>query len=218
MVPCGVFPLASQGSEDPAPLTVAGERPSHTGQPPQALATPKLGDVARTPSTSRSKYSGSQVLTPGAYNALRAVLDEHEDASKEEKMHLMLSKLMSSDASFHGSLTGSRSYRSRSERTHGSPRSVKNSTESAMHVSLTRAKVDVTPRAGCSRGSPNRLELTRDWARMVQTGGVTVKEGTSCYFKDSQGIDRFVEPPTGSRSGGGGNWDRCWGLRLFRLL
>ena len=42
VVPCGDNSLALKGSLDLAPLMVAGEPPSHTGQPPQALATPKL--------------------------------------------------------------------------------------------------------------------------------------------------------------------------------
>ena len=203
VVPCGVYPLASKGSKDPAPLTVAGERPSHTGQPPQTLATPELGNVERTPSTNYdlSRYSGRQLLTPGAYNTLKRVLDEHEDATKEEKMHLMLSELMSFDSSFKGSLSRSRSC-ARSDRTKGSSRSGK-STGKPFQISVTRATSEITPRAGCSKESPNRVELTREWARMVQTGGVTVKEGTSCYYKDHEGMNRFVEPPTGSCSGGG---------------
>ena len=94
-----------------APLTVAGELPTHTGQPPQALATPKLGKSFKTPSTVRSK-TGSARLTPGAYRTLRAVLEEHEDATREEKMHLMLQSLMDSDSSFKGSLSSCRSVRS----------------------------------------------------------------------------------------------------------
>ena len=45
-------------------------------------------------------------------------MDEHEDATREEKMHLMLQSLMDSDSSFKGSLSASRSVRSdRSEAT-----------------------------------------------------------------------------------------------------
>ena len=198
VVPCGLKPLASQGSLDPAPLMVAGELPSHTGQPPQALATPKLGELFKTPCTARSKL-GSARLTPGVYSTLRAVLEEHEDATKEEKMHLMLQSLIDSDPSFKGSLSSCRSGRSgRSEGTEKSRKSkgerVK-STKESRRISLTRENLEVTPIAGCSSDPPNKLELTREWARMVQTGGVTVKTGTSCFFKDKEGIDRFVKPP-----------------------
>ena len=65
VVPCGLNTLASKGSLDPAPLMVAGELPSHTGQPPHALATPKFSDMFKTPSTARSGVDLSR-LTPGA--------------------------------------------------------------------------------------------------------------------------------------------------------
>ena len=121
-------------------------------------------------------------------------------------MHLMLQSLIDSDPSFKGSLSSCRSGRSgRSEGTEKSRKSkgerVK-STEESRRISLTRESLEVRPIAGCSSDSPNKLELTREWARMVQTGGVTVKTGTSCFFKDKEGIDRFVKPPTESRSGG----------------
>ena len=146
VVPCGLKPLASQGSLDPAPLMVPGELPTYTGQPPQALATPKLGQSFKTPSTVRSK-AGSARLTPGAYRTLRAVLEEHEDATREEKMHLMLQSLMDSDSSFKGSLSSCRSARSgRSEATCKSRKSKgegEKSMEKARSISLSRESLEV---------------------------------------------------------------------------
>ena len=48
VVPCGDFSLVYKGNLDPRPWMVAGESPSHTGQPPQALTTPRSGDVGRS--------------------------------------------------------------------------------------------------------------------------------------------------------------------------
>ena len=204
VVPCGDNSLALKGSLDPRPLMVAGEPPSHTGQPPQALTTPHSGDVGRTPATARSVRSGSLKLTPGAYSTLMAVLDDHEEESREDKMHRMLQTLMDNDPKFKGSLRGS-GRSEKSVKTAGSSR-IGSSVKSAVprrQSSLTREPLGVVPLPGCSTESPNRLELTREWAKMVQTGGVTVKEGTSCYYKDSQGVAQFVKPPTDSRQGGG---------------
>ena len=204
VVPCGDNSLALKGSLDPRPLMVAGEPPSHTGQPPQALTTPHSGDVGRTPATARSVRSGSLKLTPGAYSTLMAVLDDHEEESREAKMHRMLQALMDADPKFKGSLGGS-GRSEKSFKTAGSSR-IGNSDKSAVprrQSSLTREPLGIIPLPGCSNESPNRLELTREWAKMVQTGGVTVKEGTSCFYKDSQGVPQFVKPPTDSRQGGG---------------
>ena len=120
----------------------------------------------------------------------------------------MLQSLMSSDPSFKGSLSSARSGRSsRASRTDRSQRSkTEEQGKSAVEPnrsSVTRESLEVVPIASGSRDSPNKLELTREWARMVQTGGVKVKYGTSCYFKDKEGVERFVNPPTESRSGGG---------------
>ena len=85
-------------------------------------------------------------------------------------------------------------------------------------VSLTRGldQLEVIPVAHCSKDSQESVapeqtaqyEVTKEWARMVETGGVSVKTGVSCYFKDRKGIQHFVAPPAGSRSGGGGFWGR----------
>ena len=103
VVPCGVFPIASKGNDNPAPLKEAGEFPSHTGQPPQSLATPKVGEGFKTPSTVRSFASGR--LTPGALSVLREVIREHEGASEKEKLRLMAKSLKEIDSSFRGSLS-----------------------------------------------------------------------------------------------------------------
>ena len=126
VVPCGSKPIASQGNVDPAPWMVSEEIPSRTGQPPQTLARAQLGDVFKTPLTSVSKRLGSGRLTPGAYSALRGVLQDHKEVSDEEKMHLMLKSLMDNDPSFKGSLGSCRSGRSqRTERSEKSSRSCK---------------------------------------------------------------------------------------------
>ena len=205
VVSCGNLSIASLGTLDLAPLTVAGEVPTHTSQPPQGLATPNLG--MKTPSTVRSRVSSISKLTPGAFNTLKAVLDLHEGASRDEKMKLMYKSLMDSDSSFKGSLSRSRSCRSeRSVATQESRKSRGEGGKSAdfsRKSSLTRDKLEVTPIVGCSSQTPNRMELTQEWARMVQTGGVTVKAGTSYFFKDKLGNDQYVIPPTDSRPGGG---------------
>ena len=220
VVPCG-SKLASLGNVDPAPslMKVAEENPTHTGQPPQALTETKLGEGFRTPSVSeasRSSFrSGSFKLTPAAYNVLRGVLEEHKFASEEDRICAMSRSLRDIDPTFTGSLSRSvRSGRSRSVASSRSDRErVGKSTVTTSHISLTRGldKLEVVPVAHCSKDSQEsrapeqvaQYEVTKEWARMVETGGVSVKTGVSCFFKDRKGVQHFVSPPTGSRSGGG---------------
>ena len=50
------------------------------------------------------------------YNSLKGVLEEHKEATDQEKMHLMLKAVMEKDPTFSGSVRSSRSRRSRSAR------------------------------------------------------------------------------------------------------
>ena len=89
------------------------------GQPPQALTDNKLGEGFKTPSVSEvsrsSRRSGSFRLTPGAYSALRGVLEDHRLASGEVRMRAMYQSLKDNDPTFTGSLSRSaRTGRSRS--------------------------------------------------------------------------------------------------------
>ena len=77
------------------------------------------------------------------------------------------------------------------------------------HSSLTRAseKLEVVPVAQCSKTAQvdkaqEEHEVSREWAEMVKSGGVTVKPGVLYFFKDRKGIKHFVSPPTGSRPRG----------------
>ena len=157
-------------------------------------------------------------MTPGAYSALRGVLNDHKDVSDDEKLHLMLQTLIDTDPTFKGSLRSSKSGRSqateRSEKSRSRAKSVDKSAGFATHSSLTKETLQVLPIAGCSRDQPNKLELTREWARMVETGGVSVKEGTSCYFRDSKGEAKFVDPPTVSPPEGGSLKQKLGSLAL----
>ena len=220
VVPCGSN-LASLGNVDPAPLMVAGENPTHTGQPPQTLTPREIAEGFKTPSVSgmsrTSRRSSISKLTPEAYSVLRGVLNDHKLASDEELMNIMFKTLREKDKSFSGSLSSSRSVRSsvsksetgkRPEREKETVASVK-STDIERRISLTE-QLGVVPVAHSSKtkqefSAPqplNKVELSREWAQMVVKGGVTVNAGFSYFYKDKAGLENFVVPPTESRSGG----------------
>ena len=172
----------------------------------------QIGEGFRTPSVSeasRSSFrSGSFKLTPAAYSVLRGVLEDHKFASEEDRIRAMSRSLREIDPSFTGSLSRSvRSGRSRSVASSRSGRErVGNSAVASSHISLTRGsdKLEVVPVAHCSKDSQEskaqeqaaQYEVTREWAKMVETGGVSVKTGVSCFYKDDKGIQHFVSPPT----------------------
>ena len=216
--------LASKGNGDPAPWMDAGENPSCVGQPLQKLAPFDVEREYATPSTSvasgRSRLSSSSLrLTPGVYNTLKGVLEKHKQATDKEKMRLMLDSLMDIDPSFSGSASSRKSRRSRrssgrSDRTDRS-RSEKREervkpTVEPTQISISKSKdeqLEVLPVDQEQRSSEVKVvetrpllqvELRREWARMVETGGVKVREGVSCYFKDKEGNPKFVVPPTRS--------------------
>ena len=209
VVSCGVNPIVVKGNDNPAPLKEAGEFPSHTSQQPQSLATPKVGEGFKTPSTVRS-FSSSR-LTPGALSVLRGVLREHEGASEQEKLRLMAKSLKGLDSSFRGSLSA-KSVRSVGTIASEATKRVK-SAELPTQISVSQDRLEVIPISE-EQESINKLELTREWAKMVQTGGVTVKPGTSCYYKDKAGVETFVVPPTGSCPGGEGLKQKIGSLAL----
>ena len=143
------------------------------------------------------------------------MLEEHKFTSEEDRIRAMSRSLREIDPTFTGSLSRSvRSGRSRSVASSRSGRErVGKSAVASSHVSLTRGseKLEVVPVAHCSKDSqelraPERsdqYEVTKEWAKMVETGGVSVKTGVSCFYKDSKGVQHFVSPPTGSRPRGG---------------
>ena len=206
-VPCGSKTIALSGNVDPVPWMVSEEIPAHMGQPPQALPRPDLG-AFKTPASSASfrsrKSSGSARLTPGAYSALRGVLEDHKEATDDEKLHLMLQKLIETDPTFKGSLRSSRSSRSQAtDSARSRVEKVGKSAGLATHSSVSEDKLLVRPIVGVSEQEPDRMELTREWAHMVETGGVSVKQGTSYYFKDKKGEEQFVNPRTVRHPEGG---------------
>ena len=230
VVSCGSNLLASLGNVDPAPLMVAGENPTHTSQPPQTLTPQEIEEGFRTPSVSgmsrASRRSSVSKLTPEAYSVLRGVLNDHKLASDEELMHLMFKTLREKDKSFSGSLSSSRSVRSVSSKSETGKReketvaSVK-SADPTRRISLTES-LGVVPVAHSSNSEQlfnepkplKKVEISREWANMVVKGGVTVRAGFSCFYKDKAGLEKLVVPPTESRSGGGdfGAAVRVYGL------
>ena len=231
-VPHSGISVASKGKEDPGPLMVPGDNPRCVGQPPQTLTVKDVGQEFSTPSTSGTsvRTSSSFVLTVSMYNSLKGVLDEHKEASDQDKMHLMLKAVMDKDPAFSGSRKSGRSHRSRSvrsDRTEGSRRS--KSTVPPTQSSLTRGReerLEIEPvRVGESIAQKPRsvspkpraqVELSREWARMVETGGVKVLTGASCFYKDKKGVSQFVSPPTGSIRGGR-NQEQKLGPKAFSV-
>ena len=221
-IPHRIHSLDSRGKDDPEPLKVSEYNPPCVGQPPQKLTEREIEQEYSTPSTSGAsrRSSGSFRFTPSVYNSLKGVLEEHKRASDKEKMRIMLDSLMDIDPSFSGrSSSSSKSRRSRSStRTERESRSAgrNKSAGFARHISPSRGDketLEVKPvevgMAGTSGESPKltpQVELSREWARMVQTGGVSVISGASCYFKDRTGNRKFVHPPTVSTRGGEESW------------
>ena len=219
VVSCGSNLLASLGDVEPAPLMVAGENPTHTSQPPQTLTPQEIEEGFRTPSVSgrsrASRRSSVSKLTPEAYSVLRGVLNDHKLASDEELMNIMFKTLRDRDRSFTGSLSSSRSVRSVSSRSETGKReketvASQKSAVTARRISVSES-VGVEPVAHSSnveqafiKPKPlKKVEVSREWANMVAKGGVTVKAGFSCFYRDKSGVEKSVVPPTESRSGGG---------------
>ena len=230
-VPHRIQSLAAQGNEDPEPLKVLGENPSCVGQPPLKMTDEEIGQEYTTPSTSvgSGRSRSNFILTPTVYNTMKGVLDEHKEASDKEKMRLMLDALMDVDPSFSGrSSSSGKSRKSRSSvRTQRSSSSVRRhkSTVDATHSSVIRggkeqlevAPVVIQPKLKTTKQAP-QVELSREWARMVQTGGVKVISGASCYFKDKDGKFEFVHPPTESSLREGSLGQKFGRLALCRTL
>ena len=45
--------------------------------------------------------------------------------------------------------------------------------------------------------SPKKVKVTREWARMVQSGGVVVQTKAKVFYSDDMGLEHFVEPIRG---------------------
>ena len=211
-VPTEVLKLGSIGDVEPALREEAGEYPSRLGQPLQKLAMGKVGEC-HTPSSagvSRRSRGSSVMFTSGMYSALRGVLDEHEKASRKEKMRVMFDHLMEIDPSLSESFVSGKSRRSRrdsgkTDRSRGSAVSYYKPTDKPYQSS----DVEKTPGTSGSKMEEkigldkvgDKLELTKEWARMVQTGGVVLKSSVQCFYRDKDGSPRVVVPPT-ERSGG----------------
>ena len=146
------------------------------------------------------------------YNSLKGVLEEHKEASDQDKMHLMLKALMDKDPAFSGSVRSSRSRRSRSARSDRTERSGRSKPAvEPTQSSVTRGREERLEVEPVSVGPVNvpephstspkpraQVELSREWARMVETGGVKVLTGASCFYNDQKGVAKFVSPPTDS--------------------
>ena len=131
------------------------------------------------------------------------------------KNTFMFRTLREKDRSFTGSLSSSRSSRSVSSKSETVKReketvaSVK-SADPTRRISVSES-LGVVPVAHSSKTEQSfvepkplkKVEISREWANMVIKGGVTVRAGFSCFYKDKTGLEKLVVPPTESRSGGG---------------